>query len=149
MSSRRLITLLCIAVVLLLAALTAIRIADAASSLEQRETEELSVEEFHLRRDTTTEVLVDMGVVSRSTTVAYDIVLTNSADTTLLLLDYEATCRCVWMELPRKPIAPDESVVAKLWFDSRGEWGSIGNYIAVGTSLEDVNIAVWMSAEIE
>lgn len=149
MSSRRLITLLCIAVILLLAALTAIRIADAASSQEQRETEELSVEEFHLRRDTTTEVLVDMGVVSRSTTVEYDIVLTNSADTTLLLLDYEATCRCVWMELPRKYITPGESIVAKLWFDSRGEWGSVGNYIAVGTSLEDVNIAVWMSAEIE
>ena len=149
MSSRRLITFICIAVILLLVAFAAIRIADATSSQEQREAEESLIEEFYLRRDTTTEVLVDMGVVSRSTTVGYDIVLTNSADTTLLLLDYEATCRCVGMELPRKPIAPGESVVAKLWFDSRGEWGSIGNYIAVGTSLEDVNIAVWMSAEIE
>lgn len=149
MLSRRLIALLCIAVVLLLVAFAAIRIADATSSQEQREAGESPVEEFYLHRDTTTEVLVDMGVVSRSTTVAYDIVLTNYADTTLLLLDYEATCRCVWMELPRKSITPGESVVAKLWFDSRGEWGSVGNYIAVGTSLEDVNIAVWMSAEIE
>ena len=92
MSSRRLITLLCIAVILLLVVFAAIRIADATSSQEQRGAEESSVEEFYLHRDTTTEVLVDMGIVSRSTTVEYDIVLTNSADTTLLLLDYEATC---------------------------------------------------------
>lgn len=104
---------------------------------------------YELRRGTTTEVLVDMGAVSRSTTIHYDIVLTNATDTTLLLLDYEATCRCVWLDLPRKPLAPKESITTRLWFDSRGEWGTVGNYIGVESSLEDVAIAVWMMAEVE
>jgi hypothetical protein len=108
-----------------------------------------SIDGYSLQRGLTTEVLIDMGSVARSSTACYDIELHNDSDTTLLLLDYEATCRCVWMELPRKALLPNERATAKLWFDSRGEWGSIGNYIAVSTSLEDVAIAVWMCAEVE
>ena len=107
------------------------------------------VAEEVLQRHTTTEVLVDMGTVARSATTHYDITLRNTTDTTLLLLDYEATCRCVWLELPRRALAPNESATLRLWFDSRGEWGTVGNYIGVTSSLDDVALAVWMMAEVE
>lgn len=120
-----------------------------ASSSSTTDTTEPTPISYELHRGSTTEVLVDMGIVSRSTIEYYDINLCNTTDTTLLLLDYEATCRCVWLDLPREPLAPKDSTSIRLWFDSRGEWGTVGNYIGVSTSLEDIAIAVWMSAEVE
>lgn len=154
MTRSRLVVIISLVVVILLGAFVAIRIADATYFDTQREIAEVEesyapTNEYRLERGKTTEVLVDMGVVQRSTTAQYDVVLTNATDTTLLLLDFESTCRCVWLEFPRRAIAPAESVTANLSFDSRGEWGSIGNYISVSTSLEDVGIAVWMCAEVE
>jgi hypothetical protein len=35
-----------------------------------------------------------------------------------------------------------------LTFDSRGEWGVVGNYIEVATSNDSAPIVIWISAEI-
>lgn len=102
-----------------------------------------------LQRDSVAEAIVDFGRVDGSELSSRTLRFTNSTDSPIVLLSYEATCRCVWLDMPRVPIGTGESADVILYFDSRGEWGSIGNYISVLCSDEDVNVAIWMSAEVE
>lgn len=94
------------------------------------------------------EVLVDMGVVLPSTTVTKTIRITNCSTTPLVLVDYSTQCRCMWLEYSREPIAENEYRDIELVFDSRGEWGSVGNYMEITTSGEHP-IVLWIGAEIE
>ena len=95
------------------------------------------------------EVIVDFGRVRRSATVDTTIRLTNRSDSPIVLLDYSTQCRCMWLEFDRKPIAPNESVDIALTFDSRGEWGSVGNYMEITTSIDSAPVVLWIGAEIE
>ena len=95
------------------------------------------------------EVIVDLGSVMRSAVATETIRLVNQSDSPLLLLDYSTQCRCMWLKFERKPIAPKESIDIELTFDSRGEWGSVGNYMEIVTSTEDMPIVLWIGAEIE
>ncbi len=94
------------------------------------------------------EVMVEFGDVKYSNTVSRTITLKNNTNAPIALLDYEATCRCVWLDLPNRAIAPGEEGTITITYDSRGEWGSIGNYLSIETSNKRVKIAIWMSAEI-
>jgi hypothetical protein len=94
------------------------------------------------------EVLVDMGAVLPSTTVTKTIRITNCSTTPLVLVDYSTQCRCMWLEYSREPIAENEYRDIELVFDSRGEWGSVGNYMEITTSDEHP-IVLWIGAEIE
>lgn len=95
------------------------------------------------------EVIVDLGRVRRSATVDTTIRLTNHSDSPIVLLDYSTQCRCMWLEFDRKPIAPNESIDISLTFDSRGEWGSVGNYMEITTSVDSAPVVLWIGAEIE
>ena len=95
------------------------------------------------------EVVVDLGNVARSATTHKTIRLTNLSDSPILLLDYSTQCRCMWLEFERKAIAQNDSIDIVLTFDSRGEWGSVGNYMEITTSVEDAPIILWIGAEIE
>lgn len=94
------------------------------------------------------EVLVDMGAVLPSTTVTKTIRITNCSTAPLVLVDYSTQCRCMWLEYSREPIAENEYRDIELVFDSRGEWGSVGNYMEITTSGEHP-IVLWIGAEIE
>ena len=95
------------------------------------------------------EVVVDLGYVKRSAVVTETIRLVNRSNSPILLLDYSTQCRCMWLEFEREPIAPNESVDILLTFDSRGEWGSVGNYMEITTSVDNTPIVLWIGAEIE
>ena len=95
------------------------------------------------------EVVVDLGHVQPSATVQETIRLTNLSDSPIVLLDYSTQCRCMWLEFERVPIAPNESSDITLTFDSRGEWGSVGNYMEITTSCDSAPIVLWIGAEIE
>lgn len=95
------------------------------------------------------EVIVDMGSVYRSSTVVETIRVLNNSDTPLLLLDYSTQCRCMWLEFEREPIAVGEHRDIALTFDSRGEWGTVGNYMEITTSENNEPIVLWIGAKIE
>ena len=94
------------------------------------------------------EVLVEYGNVTYGKTVSHTIYIKNCTTTPIALLDYTTTCRCTWLELPRKAIAPNEEGEVIITFDSRGEWGSVGNYLSIETSNNRCDVAIWMGAEI-
>lgn len=101
-----------------------------------------------IRTDSITEILVEFGDVSYSTIATKRIRLRNTSDLPLTLVDYKATCRCTWIDLPHGAIAPNEWAEAEVVFDSRGEYGTVGNYIEVITSDDRCRIGIWMSADI-
>ena len=53
------------------------------------------------------------------------------------------------LEIDRTPIAQGDYRDIELIFDSRGEWGSVGNYMEITTSTEGAPIVLWIAAEIE
>lgn len=105
--------------------------------------------EAELQGGSACEVLVDFGSVPYSSTATKQIRLINRTAQPIVLLDYETTCRCTWLTLPATPIAPNAYADVEVTFDSRGEFGSIGNYLSVTTSDEQCNVAIWMCAEVE
>ena len=105
--------------------------------------------EATIRTDSTTEVLVEFGDVAYSALATKSIRLHNTTNTTLSLLDYKATCRCTWINLPKSPIPAGEYGEAEVIFDSRGERGSVGNYIDITTSDPRCHIGVWISAKVK
>ncbi len=153
MLSRRNTLVMVVAIIVAIATFAVVRIVTSEAENREREANaeatQPEVAEYLLEDGKTTEVLVDLGSVKPSSLSHYDFKLKNTTNTPITLLDYEATCRCVWLELPQKAIRQNESATLRLTFDSRGEWGSIGNYIAIKSSEDDIAVAVWMSAEVE
>lgn len=104
--------------------------------------------EVDIRTDTVTEVLVELGDVTYSTTASKRVHLRNTTNMPLSLTSYRATCRCTWVELPHGTIKPGEWIGFDVLFDSRGEYGTVGNYIDITTSDDRCHIGVWVSAEV-
>lgn len=105
--------------------------------------------EATIRTDSVTEVLIELGDVRYSELATKSIRLHNPTETPLSLLDYKATCRCTWINLPKSPIPAGEYGEAELVFDSRGEHGLVGNYIDITTSDPRCHIGVWISAKVK
>lgn len=149
---RRRIVIALVTVSLLVVALFVFRVYDSES--DNRRREEQAMVEYRglradIRRDSLSEVMVELGSVAYSTIAEKSIRFTNLTDAPIALLDFTTTCKCTWLELPNKPIEVGESADVKVVFDSRGEYGSIGNYLSVKCSDERANIAIWVSAEVE
>lgn len=151
-TSRKRIIIALTVVATVIVALFAFRVYDSESDNRKRE-EQQKVEyrglKAEIKRDSLCEVLVELGSVAYSTTAEKSIRFTNLTDAPLALLDFSTTCKCTWLELPNKPIEVGKSADVKVVFDSRGEYGSIGNYLSVKCSDERANIAIWVSAEVE
>lgn len=97
----------------------------------------------------TSEVVVDFGVVEPRSIATRKIRVVNQTDSPIVLLDYDTTCRCTTLELDRKPIEPGGESIAMLTFDSRGEWGSVGNFLEITTSNPECGFVIWMGATVE
>ena len=139
-----------VAAVMVLAAVVALvlRNVDSVAEANEQSIAEFEGVEAVYDGGAVCEVLVDMGFVSRSSTATETIRVTNRCTTPLVLVDYSTQCRCMWLEYSREPIAENEYRDIELVFDSRGEWGSVGNYMEITTSGEHP-IVLWIGAEIE
>ena len=139
-----------VAAVMVLAAVVALvlRNVDSVAEANEQSIAEFGGIEAEYDGGAGCEVGVDMGAVLPSTTVTKTIRITNCSTTPLVLVDYSTQCRCMWLEYSREPIAENEYRDIELVFDSRGEWGSVGNYMEITTSGEHP-IVLWIGAEIE
>lgn len=148
--TRRALILIVAAVVAVGLFLTA-RIVDSTADNKSRATAEEACDYItaEVMKSGECEVFVDFGVVPYATTATQHIRLVNGSTEPLVLVDYTTQCKCMWLEFEREPIAVGESVDIVLHFDSRGEWGIVGNYMEIVTSRDDRPIAIWIGAEIE
>lgn len=145
-----------IALVLLVATLALVlRIVDSESDNLRRAGEQQAQQKSEYSgiiaevADGMCEVLVDFDSVAYGTTTVKNIRIVNVGTTPLVLLDNTTQCRCMWLEYSREPIAVGESIDISLMFDSRGEWGSVGNYMTITTSREEAPIVLWIAAEVQ
>lgn len=97
----------------------------------------------------TAEVIAEFGVVEARSVVDMPIRVTNTTNEPIVLLDYSTTCRCTTLALPRTAIEAGGECEVVLTFDSRGEWGSVGNFLEVTTSNPECGFVVWMAAMVE
>ena len=97
----------------------------------------------------TAEVLADFGVVEPRSVVDMPIRVINNTDEPIVLVDYSTTCRCTTLELPRGPIEAGGVCEVVLTFDSRGEWGGVGNFLEIATSNPECGFVIWMGATVE
>lgn len=97
----------------------------------------------------TAEVIAEFGVVEARSVVDMPIRVKNTTNEPIVLLDYSTTCRCTTLALPRTAIEAGGECEVVLTFDSRGEWGSVGNFLEVTTSNPECGFVVWMAAMVE
>ncbi len=97
----------------------------------------------------TAEVIAEFGVVEARSVVDMPIRVKNNTDKPIVLLDFSTTCRCTTLALPRIAIEAGGECEVVLTFDSRGEWGSVGNFLEVTTSNPECGFVVWMAAMVE
>lgn len=97
----------------------------------------------------TAEVIAEFGVVEARSVVDMPIRVKNTTNEPIVLLDYSTTCRCTTLALPRTAIEAGGECEVALTFDSRGEWGSVGNFLEVTTSNPECGFVVWMAAMVE
>ena len=97
----------------------------------------------------TAEVIAEFGVVEARSVVDMPIRVRNTTNEPIVLLDYSTTCRCTTLALPRTAIEAGGECEVVLTFDSRGEWGSVGNFLEVTTSNPECGFVVWMAAMVE
>lgn len=140
-------------VAILIVVASVLRIVDSEIDNRARKAAEQTEESFsgivaEYRGESVCEVLVELGEVISSSTVSKNIRIINNSTTPLVLIDYSTLCRCMWLEYSREPIAVGESRDMELVFDSRGEWGTVGNYIEITTSVDGAPIVLWIDAEI-
>lgn len=122
-------------------------------STDTAETESTNIVEAistaELTKGCTAEVIVEFGEVAPRSIATRHIRIKNNTSEPVVLLDYETTCRCTTLEFDRTPIEPGKELDMVLTFDSRGEWGSVGNFLEVTTSNPECGLVVWMGAYIE
>lgn len=97
----------------------------------------------------TAEVIAEFGVVEARSVVDMPIRVKNTTNEPIVLLDFSTTCRCTTLALPRTAIDAGGECEVVLSFDSRGEWGSVGNFLEVTTSNPECGFVVWMAAMVE
>lgn len=148
---RRRAIITAVVIVVAIATFVTIRIVDSVADNRRREASREAFEGIvaEVRDDEACEVLVDFGVVPYSSTTTQRIRLINRGSKPLVLVDYTTQCRCMWLDYERRPIAVGDSCDVVLSFDSRGEWGSVGNYMEIATSREELPIVLWIGAEVE
>ncbi len=105
--------------------------------------------EAELAEGYTAEVIAEFGVVEARSVVEMPIRVKNNTDEPIVLLDYSTTCRCTTLTLPRTAIEAGGESEVTLTFDSRGEWGGVGNFLEVETSNPECGFVVWMAAMVE
>lgn len=154
MRFRRSIRIAVVAMAVTAAIFAAVRIADSTADNKRREANAKVEEHFEgitaeVNGTELCEVIVDIGRVPYSATATKLIRITNCSEEPLVLVDYTTQCRCMWLEFNRKPIAAGESTDIELYFDSRGEWGSVGNYMEITTSRDTMPIVLWIAAKVE
>lgn len=54
--------------------------------------------------------------------IEHDFKVTNTGQTPLILSDYKVACTCTKATLPKGPIAPGETAIIKVSFDTNGKY---------------------------
>jgi len=82
----------------------------------------------------------DFGKVKAGKVLAHDFILKNEKGSVLRITDVRTSCGCTVSKVTKKTIAPGESTVIKVQFDSEGYYGPAQQFVYVTTDDLDNQI---------
>lgn len=91
----------------------------------------------------------DFGRVNEGETLEHDFILKNESQSILMIKDVNTSCGCTVSKVKEKAIAPGESTVIDVKFNSKGYSGNTQQFVYVHTdSLKDPIIKLVIKAEV-
>lgn len=90
----------------------------------------------------------DFGKIIMGDTVSHDFAFTNTGEIPLIISNASATCGCTVPEYPKEPVAPGESGIIKVKFDSSNKTGKQHKVITLTTNATPAQSEIFLTGEI-
>lgn len=95
------------------------------------------------------ETLYQFGKVKEGAVVTHDFRFTNTGEHPLVIFRADASCGCTVPSFPREPIAPGDSGVITVKFDSKGRPGLQKKYVMIHSNAEQEAMSIGFEVEVE
>lgn len=90
----------------------------------------------------------DFGKVAMGDTVEHDFSFTNTGELPLIISNAEASCGCTVPEYPKEPLAPGESGIVKVKFDTSNKTGKQHKVVTLTSNAEPAKTEIFLTGEI-
>ncbi len=93
--------------------------------------------------------LIDFGLVKSGKILEHEFTITNDSENEITLGEPRITCDCTLLEIPKKTLAPKESMKIKMKFDSNGYEGLTVKSVYLNVLGQEGELRLIMSSEIQ
>ncbi|MBC7915209.1 MAG: DUF1573 domain-containing protein [Pyrinomonadaceae bacterium] len=90
----------------------------------------------------------DFGKIKQGEKAAHEYKFTNTGKTPLIITDATATCGCTIPEYPKEPVAPGQSGVIKVVFDSANKSGMQHKVVTITSNTNPATTEVYLTGEV-
>ncbi|MCJ8209991.1 DUF1573 domain-containing protein [Mucilaginibacter sp. RS28] len=90
----------------------------------------------------------DFGKIKQGEITKYDFKFTNTGKSPLIIANATATCGCTTPTFPKKPVAPGETGVVHVEFNSAGKMGMQDKQITVTANTNPADTRVHLVGEV-
>jgi len=91
----------------------------------------------------------EFGAIKEGEKVSHDFKFTNAGEKPLIISNATASCGCTVPDYPRQPIAPGESAVIKVVFDSTGKSGMQNKVVTITSNTEPSTTELFLVGEVK
>ena len=126
----------------------------AASKIKNEEAQEASAS-VEMVTDQGTPVFAfaqekhDFGVIDEGTKAEHDFTFTNTGDAPLIISNAKGSCGCTVPQWPREPIAPGETGVIHVVFDSSGKPGAQTKQVTLNANTIPNTRVLTITAQVQ
>jgi hypothetical protein len=91
----------------------------------------------------------DFGAMHEDEIVSFDFTFTNEGKTPLVITSASGSCGCTVPEYPRDPIAPGQSGIMKVTFNSTGKYGHQEKSVMIHSNTMRNTHMLYIKADVE
>lgn len=91
----------------------------------------------------------DFGVINEGTKAEYDFTFTNTGDAPLIISNAKGSCGCTVPQWPREPIAPGETGMIHVVFDSSGKPGAQTKQVTLNANTVPNTRVLTITAQVQ
>ncbi|MBC8051701.1 MAG: DUF1573 domain-containing protein [Sphingobacteriaceae bacterium] len=90
----------------------------------------------------------DFGKVAAGAKVTHEFKFKNTGNAPLIISNAQASCGCTVPEYPKEPVAPGESGVIRVVFDSAGRQGMQNKIVSVTSNATPSLTEIYLTGEV-
>jgi len=94
------------------------------------------------------DIVYQFGQISQGEKVQHAFKFTNTGKSALIISSAEGSCGCTVPEWPREPVAPGESAVIDVVFDSNGKKGKQTKTVTVTANTDPAKTVLTITGEV-